>query len=577
MMKCLKGRVCRRRIKGQQWHVSFFSPSPPPTSLFHFRLPFRLSLHFILHANSTALFLRPGLFLVLLPYPVHHSRQFAAMAQQTSQNEPLLLRFPEEVRHNIYSFLNLKRDDAMSLYNHGSGCECFECEQGPIEKQLFLVSRSISEDARKYFYSINAFFTPAASLEYMSAFGKLTPVALRSLREVRLSIRIPDIVDSSGKLIGHPQDRRPFNEYKKVMAVWRKFCRGLAREAEPNTLDLNLHIWAADGERAKLALTPLRQCPLFRHLAIGLPCLNDPSLQTFVRNLVLGYIGRPESPFRFGDLPTEIELMILERAGAIGPKELKWHGQRHTFFEDRCVSGHCEGWPNGGCSLRTVTFSSKGNCFKMPKALLQASQSTKWETERLVYSRSCFSVQIEWPYRRPRTSTWPINDSVFLVPIPAHCVQHLRCFRWAFRMELDETSFRPGRPETEDLKKGVEYLAQNALLSELTLILDFSHEDAIMQRSSKIVRTLGACWPDEENATEIKTDLYRRVIEIVSSLKGLKNCIVRLSWPLQDLQPRITKEKLLERIVMGSDYDSSASRKEWGYEAISSWYSWERW
>lgn len=436
--------------------------------------------------------------------------------------------------------------------------------------QLFFVSRAVSRDARAFYYSVNEFRIDNLGGTAISRFKALTPLALSSLRRIRVHISI-----SHGHLSGDPGDHIRLlgyilhedtflDKHPQLLARWRKFCRHLAAHIEPDRLDLEVETWAERRRTAEAILSPLLQLPRLRKCSIWIETFRDPSVRPFVEALVqkltapsnAAFVRTPSRTFY---LPAEIQISILEQAGVINPEHrLEWCAKQKVFCDTFCLNGVCQNTKEIECGLRYVCCSSSRRCWTFPTGLFQAFRSLRHQAQYLFYSRHSFRVNIRWPYP-PRQFEWPFKDRIFLVPILREGLHYLRHFRWTFPTCLDDTAFLPGQRETNDLIKAVGYLAENAVLSKLTLILDF--ENHIIRESFDMVIEPGpkAMWI-----------LYQRIARRLCPLRGLKDVFVYLPreeeryWVDQDEERgvRLEHERLLEILIKGdSNYDSSSRGK----------------
>lgn len=172
----------------------------------------------------------------------------------------------------------------------------------------------------------------------------------------------------------------------------------------------------------------------------------------------------------------------------------------------------------------------------------------------LLFSQHTFRVRVSWPYRQPEPSQWAVNDSIFLLPIPQDGLRYLRHLRWVFPPGLDPTAFLPGQPETEDLEKAVGYLASGATLGHLTVVLDFW--DSLVDSESEDETGSG-----QNKDLEGTWKLYQRIVQLLLPLHGLENLFIYLREPYGDDAVCNEHEQILEKMVMGPDYDSSMRGK----------------
>ncbi|MCJ1364387.1 hypothetical protein MMC16_003497 [Acarospora aff. strigata] len=143
----------------------------------------------------------------------------------------------------------------------------------------------------------------------------------------------------------------------------------------------------------------------------------------------------------------------------------------------------------------------------------------------------------------------------FLSWIPQHATKFLRSVQLVLVVH-DYNYGLPGATETTKWLKSIDFIAQNTNVPRLTLTIDMSSElDAYGDGYGYVLPRIdpdGAMWT-----------VYQRIMEPMVRLKGLQNLFVHLSWPLSDLEEdlRHLHERILERRVMGDDYDSVSKGK----------------
>lgn len=286
----------------------------------------------------------------------------------------LLTRLPETIRRIIYFFIGLDRGVIAPLHGYPSGCTCFFCRRGPVEHQIFLVSRAVSKHAREFFYSMNMFFFSDQYELGVPSLKNLTPIALSSLHRVLGVFQYNfwlsydrDDNETAEKCI--ERDRHLFHRYPRLVADWRRFCRRLAMYTQPNRLELNILASVGSLRAAGVIFKPLLQLPRVQTCTIGTTGTNDRQMQSFLEEVVHrltspSAISVSTVPFPFNDLPVEIQLLVLEHTGIVNPfYRLEWYEGKSAFFDAECVNEICRCPPGGlHCELYYVGFSSPAGC-----------------------------------------------------------------------------------------------------------------------------------------------------------------------------------------------------------------------
>jgi hypothetical protein len=121
---------------------------------------------------------------------------------------------------------------------------------------------------------------------------------------------------------------------------------------------------------------------------------------------------------------------------------------------------------------------------------------------------------------------------------------------------LDDDAFRPIDKETVDWTNTLKVISQSVNLANFTLELSLSPPDLNIRS-----------WePEHSEKVERRLGLYARIVEPVRQLNGLlKDFFVHNYFPLHESldETRLNQERILERRVMGSDYDSMARGKKY--------------
>ena len=417
----------------------------------------------------------------------------SAMAMVTSGQS--FLQLPYESRLDIYrkigiiSFMTIFE---LEWWVDKSGGLVPQC----IPQELFYTSEEVSEDALSVFWSENVFNLNGADLYQLLDLG--TPHMWSSLRD--LTVRL---------------NRRGLRD-------WREVCRKLGAHVSPFqlTLRLNIHQDYSATDRQIIALTK----SAFRSM-LKLPMLKRVSFETnahhgqspgFYRKVtcLFNRLTCPptvHAPFRFMDLPVEIQYMILEHADIVAPGPVIPSKPKGYVLEGD------EYWHNDySCGARYD--SSKICCWSLPANLFLVSRHISEISAKIFFSRNKFVVKIQtkltgtdkcllrapndliwspWSpmshdidtgcepgYPESKKPNWCPKNSAFLSAFPQACISRLRSVTWDLPMFQEEVvtthrkSHKCGRLSLlDDWYHTIDFIGQTVRpLSNLTITLKMCDE-----------------------------------------------------------------------------------------------------
>ncbi|RHZ67861.1 hypothetical protein CDV55_105311 [Aspergillus turcosus] len=447
-------------------------------------------------------------------------------------------------------------------------------QQGPwFPNQLFFVSRSVSEDARRTFYSENHFCFEddmGCGLRSLSNMGRIGWGSLR-----RFAIRIgAEYCQGPQKQACHGTAEEVLEndsqlEKNGVLGMWRQICHQLATHiTQDDQLEIRLICGAATKKTLAAFLEPLQQLPRLRELSIRVgPCRNLDLQQALMATIAqkTKFLIRQARPgvFRFLDLPVELQVRILEFTELVAPQPLilrSWYKRYKRFLPHDCWWGACNARPHPyiidqgcWCPATHTAFSTAHPCWQLPDTRYLVSKSMRELALSVYYSKNTFEVWYD-PSDSPDTAAWTPQTSGFLRGFPEYSWKDLRRVHWIFPSDLDEDAFRPMDKEPADWTKTMKVISQSFNLANFILELSLSPSD---------IRT----WkPEQPEKVERRLGLYDRIVEPVRQLNGLvKDFFVHNYFPLHESQDetRLSQERILECRVMGSDYDSMARGKKY--------------
>ncbi|KAL3471457.1 hypothetical protein BJX99DRAFT_263299 [Aspergillus californicus] len=501
------------------------------------------------------------------------------------------LCLPYEVRLQIYRYVSLVYSG--SIYMSASGWPLSgqwssrekrvfrqnESEFGfCFPNQLFYVSRAISEDARRVFYSENILHFSDKSYKGwdLRILFHLSPLAWKSLRRIGVKIgcapcqspinpgdtnchgEVSEILTNDGQL-----------EASGVITTWKWICSQWAKyQTDDDRLEMRLICGAASKYTAAQFLDPLHDLPRFKDLKIRLGSNRDVDLQHMVmktmRQKTRCFPPEREGTFPFLKLPVELQIRVLEYSGLVAPKPLISRAIYTHFTPSDCWHFVCtaqpkrgDSWGDNYCPSTHTAFSSSYPCWVITNGLFLASKRIRQIALRIYHLKNTFQIwyepaektkiaSITWSPRThgffglPTDHTWSPQTSGFLARLPEHSWQHLRHIHWVFP-RMDEHAFLPDNQETEDWINTLRSIS--LAVPPCALILEMTFQDSGF------------------HAYGIQWALYNRIVDPIITHRGmLKDFIVHTSRPLDGSleETRRGQEYSLERRVMGDDYDMQA-------------------
>lgn len=376
---------------------------------------------------------------------------------------------------------------------------------------------------------------------------------------------------------------------KSILSQWRRVCTRLAANTRPNQLKLYLVAEVADHQTLDAIVGPLRNMPVLREAAINLGhhlqvcgALNPKAL---ARNIALAGMNRLQiQPFRFLDLPFELQIQILECTDLVDSSIMEWDPSER--FRSRAMWSNCrtKNEASSGdwtpfCSLeQTAAFSPRCECRASPLEYFLVSKSFAVAARSVFYARNEFRLL---PSHQGKTGMiagfdtheddgyYQLTLPSFLRRMPPQYVASLRHLTLVFP-PLAPDYLSPDQRGWGEWVCAVEHLAAclEANLPRLKLEVHFSDQEPLPYELPAGPDTLlhQYMWARRQRDEELEgtiLDTYRRILEPLQKLRsGLRALLIYVAWPLRRTAQRRRKvdEAMLERIVMGEGYYSA----KWG-------------
>ncbi|KAF1990698.1 hypothetical protein K402DRAFT_400874 [Aulographum hederae CBS 113979] len=380
----------------------------------------------------------------------------------------------------------------------------------------------------------------------------------------------------------------------QTLESWLQFARRFAAYNTDETCILNFSCKVADTEQALAAVQPILETLVLKHCSIRLQLSRTPFPDTLAERIRSGHMRRdlnrlarrcavqstgrrpcPDAkPFRFMDLPGELQLHILEMTDLNAPGgHMKWcpgtgfrfdkylndvtvdkvnRNADFTWRVDFCPAHGCY---CHFCSTISGACSTRCRCWTQPIGLFLTSRQMRDDSWKTFCSSNRLVIVLWYELGVPDICPcFSHRMRRFFKQIHSDAIRSLRSLEIVFPPMVGDYMC-VGDEDYQDWLHGIEVLRSQGNLSQLELAIRWVEPNS--EGSGMIC---------EERVARVR-QIYRRVIKPVSALKGLKALYV-LFEPLgkQDqLEPDVLTpyldEKALESSVMGKEYDSYKSGK----------------
>ncbi|KAN0070289.1 hypothetical protein V8E54_011870 [Elaphomyces granulatus] len=374
--------------------------------------------------------------------------------------------------------------------------------------------------------------------------------------------------------------------YVTNISQWRHVCTELGNHLPPSQLILIVDFIQNGSNKENLAIIKDMLDPM-----LGLPLLKRVSLNIDGRAIaglplhhkarqVLHHLVVPTAPsvgplsFRFMDLPLELRLMILEypdfelvAPSAITHSGLKGFALLECSEDNACANSNSE----SECSERTLYRSSK-ICWSLPLDLLLVSKAFSELCCFIFFSRNHLVIpvlddnlmansirdrpkqRLNWKQTSIRIPDgWNPRQSRFLSNFPPDCIGDVRSLEFRFPMFGDTVKLSPSGEY--DWKNTIDFIAQNARLSDLSITLDMETTDIHPRQSGKLLRH-----HRRSIMRQVAGKSREDVVAPMTRLRGLRDFFVNTVWS-QNTSPRLYEELRLERQAMGENFHLTT--EEW--------------
>lgn len=381
---------------------------------------------------------------------------------------------------------------------------------------------------------------------------------------------------------------------KITLARWQRTCARLASNTRPHQLSLYLMAEPANSRTANAILDPLRKLPVLQDAVINLGThLGNIESRSLAREFALSVTNKLKYPgFRFLDLPLELQEQILQYTTLVDKDFMVWDptGRLQGWAcRQHCYESSQKDWfvdPWVFCSKDNPgAFNSSCECCESPLPYFLVSKAFAEVARYVFYTRNEFrlfprdswsgefeSGQFEEIAERGTLG----GDGYYELALPSFLrrmpqrhiasLTHITIILPPLAPKYVYEGYQPHHSWGEWFDS-IESLRQSADLRRLTLEVHFSDQDPLpdgptdsstFQHWSMVARRRR-----DTMMEGFMLKLYTRVLTPLKTLgPELRALLVYISWPLCPGAEgdRKANEEMLERMIMGEQYDST----KWG-------------
>ncbi|KAI1803277.1 hypothetical protein F4811DRAFT_350093 [Daldinia bambusicola] len=547
---------------------------------------------------------------------MHQGRICQWLGLASCTHNKTFLDLPAPVRRRIYDYAGLFSGESIYLYsldrrhdelegvNHKAytleNDACDWCDRLHFTFHLLQTCRAIYAEVSAVVYSENRLLVPSDDMDNgLRILSNITPYACSKLTNLYVHLNLPEGYCPRSYIL---KGIKVEPILKSRIAAWKRAAEHVLAHSDPQKLRLHLSCEIY----SQTSIVPDVLAPLFNASGSLRDCAmnlgeDKCNLYTMARQAAITASYKPptvlDSPFRFLDLPQELQQAILKYTDLVTPsKEVRWAPQRGFYYRypldnlsvdyycsevfRTCADSHyelgtfCMRWPS--------SYSSRCRCWRPPQALFLVSRAV-YETARVIfYSQNRVVVMPIvglWTGRSPLLAG--LETSTFITKsLRPDTLSHLRY------LELVCPPFRaddPSKPSDAvshvHWQHTIDYLRTHSNLSVLTIAIYMTrYELPRYDRISSIHSPLVNAEMFVENVLAMGRDkdlalgTYLDIVLPFQSLTRLKRFFVFIEWAGRhcfrnvQLDRNINchlseAETWLEQKVMGSEYDSRALGK----------------
>lgn len=354
---------------------------------------------------------------------------------------------------------------------------------------------------------------------------------------------------------------------KRILDQWRSICSYIATHAVPGKLRLYVICHVQDEAIAKQVIQPMLQLPRLQECGLCLGPAQHPArdelkhlAEVAVRRLTC---HNTQLPFRFLDLPKEIQLLILERTSLVLNSGIYIYDRRHEIskLHYRCDEGSLAPsdrfWMWAGCFCQMHCAAHHNRCPGYTRVEIPPEFSVSKAFATLAievfYSKNHFIIEAMQFYGEEDIHLRGILRS--LSRLPAHALGRITQIRIRLPPVHNFRLLR-GHFDWRSWEQSVGILATMTVLSKLSLTIEIGDYQFDYERNNR------RNYLKEEDEWRLLRG-YEDIVRPLIQLQGLKALFIYVPCPFDMFreEARLDAERKLERMVMGHSYDAYAIGK----------------
>uniref|UniRef100_A0A8H7K3G4 Uncharacterized protein n=1 Tax=Bionectria ochroleuca TaxID=29856 RepID=A0A8H7K3G4_BIOOC len=414
--------------------------------------------------------------------------------------------------------------------------------------------------------------------------------------------------DSTQILVDNAPHSRPLGciswTDKRTLSQWERICARLRANSRPHQLSLYLAANVADPQTAMRILDPLDGLPILKNLGINLghhlKSFQEFEPKSFVRQVVQKLTDTiPDKQFPFLALPLELQIKIIRQTkmahyrGNCVHWRASWphwplndwqtcdgkeHADRYYITESGDVGIVDDALRDldplvrqtAFCFLeKSAVFNNRCQCtptgtlFRVSKAFSVAAQAVFFTENVFCLHYKCSSLD---QVATGQNNVYPLALPSFFHFLPHKYIPSLRNLR-IILPPCTPDYLAPGQSDWDEWVWSIGLLEQLADLTRLKLEIQFSARDVDPylgdggpEQHQIIADFRRARIHGDAKAEKAMLDAYKRILGPMKRLgPELRALLIYVSWPLCDLsrEQRKADERMLERMIMGQEYDSA--------------------
>ena len=531
-----------------------------------------------------------------------HQRRICEYLGLTCTHFRTIFCLPRCIRFRIYYEAGLIKESDINLdgqpdADSSTWPSAVDCASS---YSLLLSCRAIYTEVFSAIYSTNRFFLRYQDSGSLQPLRKLTPQSLSVLTHLTVHLNVSSCERGKPCCKAQPENpdgpdyhdeplRLSPSSCHPILSEWQSTVECIKAHLKPGRLHLHLVCDVVDIETARQAVHPLLNIPTLASCAIRLSQTPDRLIRQLAHTTAMRAMSYPpfqsESSFRILGLPLELRRQIFEYTDLVTPLcEIEWSPQQGfslRYSTWRCGGvGNCEPHLHHACQFRNCwegsndgcfcchfhgAFTPKCHCWSPPTSLFLVSRGLLEDARAVFFRRNRFVIIHSQDFFKHAPKR--LEVSIFLtdiVPLNAlHLLRHLELVSPLVEDEYlrpEDDILCPNDAPYQDWMRTIYLVKEKLCLPLLTVrfyMTDYRRE--------------------ENGSSTLVFHTFRRILLPLLKLAGLKAFFVHLAWSFARRDERLMEhfdhlrltlerirmsEQDIERVIMGSDYDSTALQKE---------------